>query len=74
MCTDITFKNPARSCGKTQAQFQGMEVGNSSFKAFIDLFTNNTYIMAILSDPRITTPLLKVNIQAGRQGFEAFIP
>jgi Ras-related GTP-binding protein A/B len=51
-----------------------MEVGNSSFKAFIDLFTSNTYIMAILSDPRIHTATLQVNIKAGRQGFEAFIP
>lgn len=64
---------PPPSCGKTQAQFQGMEVGNSSFKAFIDLFTSNTYIMAILSDPRIHTAALQVNIKAGRQQFEAFI-
>lgn len=51
-----------------------MEVGNASFKAFIDLFTNNTYIMAILSDPRIHTATLQVNIKAGQQQFEAFIP
>lgn len=39
------------SCSKTQAQFQGMEVRNSNFTAFIDFFTTNTYIMVIMSDP-----------------------
>ena len=41
------------SCTKLQAQFQCMEVRNSSFAAFIDMFTANTYIMVIISDPSI---------------------
>jgi Ras-related GTP-binding protein A/B len=41
------------SCSKTQAQFQGMEVRNSNFTAFIDFFTANTYIMIIMSDDSI---------------------
>ncbi|RLN97418.1 hypothetical protein BBJ28_00018005 [Nothophytophthora sp. Chile5] len=41
------------SCSKTQAQFQGMEVRNSNFTAFIDFFTTNTYIMVIMSDDSI---------------------
>lgn len=43
------------SCSKTQAQFQGMEVRNSNFTAFIDFFTTNTYIMVITSDQSIRT-------------------
>lgn len=43
------------SCSKTQAQFQGMEVRNSNFTAFIDFFTANTYIMVIMSDQQIRT-------------------
>lgn len=43
------------SCSKTQAQFQGMEVRNSNFTAFIDFFTTNTYIMVIMSDQNIRT-------------------
>lgn len=43
------------SCSKTQAQFQGMEVRNSNFTAFIDFFTTNTYIMVIVSDQSIRT-------------------
>lgn len=38
---------------KLQAQFQSMEVRNSCFAAFIDIFTPNTYVMVIMSDPAI---------------------
>ena len=38
---------------KLQAQFQSMEVRNSCFAAFIDIFTPNTYVMVILSDSSI---------------------
>ena len=41
------------SCSKLQAQFHSMEVRNSYFAAFIDIFTPNTYIMVIMSDPDI---------------------
>ena len=30
-----------------------MEVRNSQFSAFIDVFTPNTYVMVIMSDPTI---------------------
>ena len=70
----MDFNIPRYSCGKTQAQFQGMEVGNSSFTAYIDMFTTNTYIMVILSDPRIHTATTQINVKAARTLFEAFIP
>ena len=38
---------------KLQAHFQSMEVRNSQFAAFIDVFTPNTYVMVIMSDPTI---------------------
>lgn len=38
---------------KLAAQFQSMEVRNSNFAAFIDMFTSNTYVMVIMSDPGI---------------------
>ena len=41
------------SCSKLAASFQSMEVRNSSFAAFIDVFTSNTYVMVIMSDPSI---------------------
>ena len=37
-------------CSKLQSQFQSMEVRNSSFAAYIDVFTSNTYAMVVMSD------------------------
>jgi hypothetical protein len=41
------------SCSKLAASFQSMEVRNATFAAFIDIFTSNTYVMVIMSDPTI---------------------
>jgi Ras-related GTP-binding protein A/B len=50
------------SCSKTQAQFQGMEVRNSNFTAYIDYFTANTYIMVIMSDQQIRKSSLSLTV------------
>lgn len=62
------------SCGKAQSQFQGMQVRNSRFSAFIDAFTANTYIMVIVSNPQVHTAATLLNIQNARNHFEKFIP
>jgi Ras-related GTP-binding protein A/B len=62
------------SCGKAQSQFQGMQVQNSRFSAFIDAFTANTYIMVIVSNPNVHTEATLLNIQNARSHFERFIP
>jgi Ras-related GTP-binding protein A/B len=62
------------SCGKAQSQFQGMQVRNSRFSAFIDAFTANTYIMVIVSNPNVHTAATVLNIQNARTHFERFIP
>lgn len=62
------------SCGKAQSQFQGMEVRNSRFTAYIDAFTANTYIMVIVSNPAVHTAATVLNIQNARDHFEKFIP
>ena len=46
------------SCSKLAASFQSMEIRNYSFSAFIDIFTPNTYVMVIVSDPSIRKYLL----------------
>lgn len=53
-----------------------MEVRNSQFTAFIDLFTGNTYIMVIMAGEgsKIPTTLTQLNISAARKHFENFIP
>jgi Ras-related GTP-binding protein A/B len=64
------------SCAKSLSQFQGMEVRNSQFTSFIDLFTGNTYIMVIMAGngSKIPTALTQLNIAAARKHFEKFIP
>jgi Ras-related GTP-binding protein A/B len=62
------------SCGKAQSQFQGMEVRNSRFAAYIDAFTANTYIMVIVSNPSVHSAATLLNIQNARDHFEKFIP
>ena len=72
------------SCGKAQSQFQGMDVRNSKFTAFIDAFTANTYIMVIVSNTGPNScqdwgrgtqkAATLMNIQKARSHFEQFIP
>eukprot|EP01134_Creolimax_fragrantissima_P000358 CFRG0358T1 len=58
------------SCTKSHSQFQSVEVRNSSFAAFIDVFTSNTYVMVIMSDPTIPSAATLVNIHNARTHFE----
>lgn len=58
------------SCSKFAASFQSMEVRNSSFAAFIDVFTSNTYVMVIMSDPSIPSATTLINIKNARKHFE----
>jgi Ras-related GTP-binding protein A/B len=41
------------SCSKVGATFQSLEVRNGTFASFIDVFTPNTYVMVVISDPAI---------------------
>jgi Ras-related GTP-binding protein A/B len=61
------------SCEKAQSQFQGMEVSNSRFSAYIDAFTANTYIM-VVSKPTVSSAATLMNIKHARSHFERFIP
>jgi len=58
------------SCSKLHAQLQSMEVRNTSFAAFIDVFTSNTYAMVIMSDTSIPSAATLVNIKNARKHFE----
>lgn len=61
------------TCGKTTARFRSMEVKNSSFTAFVDVFTSNTYIMVIMSNPRIQSAAVQQNLHFARSFFEKII-
>lgn len=58
------------SCSKLHAQFQSMEVRNSSFAAYIDAFTSNTYVMVVMSDTDIPPATTMINIRNARKYFE----
>lgn len=58
------------SCSKVAAQFHSMEVHNSYFGAYIDVFTQNTYIMVIVSSPKIPSAALRININNARKYFD----
>jgi Ras-related GTP-binding protein A/B len=53
-----------------------MEVRNSLFSSYIDLFTGNTYIMVISAGENAASPtsLVQLNISAARKHFEKFFP
>ncbi|KAK2189264.1 hypothetical protein NP493_111g00035 [Ridgeia piscesae] len=46
-----------------------MEVHNSCFAAFVDIFTPNTYVMVIMSDPTIPSAATLINIRNARKHF-----
>ena len=46
----LSFNVMFPGVSKLQAHFQSMEVRNSHFAAFIDVFTSNTYVMVVTSD------------------------
>lgn len=58
------------SCSKLAAQFQSMEVKNSAFASYIDMFTSNTYVMVCMSDPKIPSEITLINIRNARKHFE----
>jgi len=61
------------SCSKAQAQFRSMEVKNKNFTAFVDIFTANTYIMIITTNPKIQSAAVNLNIHVARPHFEKFV-
>lgn len=61
------------SCGNAHAQLVSMEVKNSNFTSFIDAFTATTYIMVVMSDPKIHSASTIMNVNAARAHFEKLI-
>lgn len=60
-------KLPAKSA---QCEFQAVELRTSTFSAYIDSLTSNTYIMILVTDPIIRLASVKLNVQLARDHFE----
>ncbi|XP_003742386.1 ras-related GTP-binding protein A [Galendromus occidentalis] len=58
------------SCSKLASQFHSMEVRNSSFAAFIEMFTQNTYVMVIMSDTSTPSESVLLNIRNAKKHFD----
>lgn len=58
------------SCSRMGSQFETIQIRNSTFAAFIDSFTNNTYIMLVLSDGNVSSAAVMMNIRNARKHFE----
>jgi len=58
------------SCCKFATSFQAVEIKNANYTIIIDLFTPNTYIMVVISDPKITPALTNYNIKYAQKHFE----
>lgn len=61
------------ACKNTRKQFKSMVVRNSSFSAFIEMFTSNTAILVIVSDKRVQPAATKLNIRVARKHFERLL-
>ena len=57
------------SCIKTNYKFDSMIVKNEKFSAYVEGFTNSTYIMVVTSDESIQYEAISMNIKASRGCF-----
>lgn len=61
------------SCNKTDGGELHSIVLRGDFTCFISGFTQNTFIMATISDPTITSAAVELNLAAARQHFEGLM-
>ncbi|CAI2339083.1 unnamed protein product [Caenorhabditis sp. 36 PRJEB53466] len=59
------------SCTKMGSKLDSIQVRNSQFSAFIDSFTQNTYVMIVVPDGNASGPMITMNIKNARKVFEA---
>eukprot|EP01029_Cantina_marsupialis_P006714 TRINITY_DN17408_c0_g2_i1.p1 TRINITY_DN17408_c0_g2~~TRINITY_DN17408_c0_g2_i1.p1 ORF type:complete len:303 (+),score=73.84 TRINITY_DN17408_c0_g2_i1:111-1019(+) len=60
-------------CSKNRSELTKMTVSNEHYRAFIDKFTSNTFVMVITTNKRIQPALVDLNIQSTRKHFEKLI-
>mmetsp|Transcript_17253 Transcript_17253/g.15145 ORF Transcript_17253/g.15145 Transcript_17253/m.15145 type:complete len:184 (+) Transcript_17253:281-832(+) len=58
------------SCSKMGTNIRSMLVRNSKFTSFIDEFTENTYIMVVISDPKIQPTAIELSLDGAKRYFE----
>ena len=58
------------SCMSSNALFKSLVIETKNYSAYMDEFTNATYILVILSNKKVSLELLKLNTALCRQSFE----
>ena len=58
------------SCMSSNSSFKSMVIETKNYSAYMDEFTNATYILVILSNKKVSLELLKLNAALCRQSFE----
>lgn len=58
------------SCNRVGSEISMMSIQNSTFKAVIDEFTKNTFILLVSLNPNIKCPALHFNIECARNFFK----
>lgn len=58
------------SCNTMKVSFRSIQVHNTYYSAYMDIFTPTTYIMVICSEPKLTTSGIQINISAARKIFD----
>eukprot|EP01017_Pseudomicrothorax_dubius_P009333 TRINITY_DN1314_c0_g1_i6.p1 TRINITY_DN1314_c0_g1~~TRINITY_DN1314_c0_g1_i6.p1 ORF type:complete len:306 (-),score=68.12 TRINITY_DN1314_c0_g1_i6:227-1144(-) len=58
------------SCGKLGTDIEQMTVKNSKFTVIIKGFTDNTYIMMVVSDPKVEKSAIELNIDSATSYFK----
>ena len=58
------------SCMSSNSSFKSMVIETKNYSAYMDEFTNATYILVILSNKKVSLELLKLNTALCRQSFE----
>ena len=60
-------------CNKARYLFQSMTVSNNKFTAFIGPFTKTTYVLAVISNPKIEIDAVIINLNASKTKFEKLL-
>lgn len=61
------------ACKKSRKNFHSMVVRNSSFSAFVEMFTSNTAILVVVSDKNVKPAATTLNIRLARKHFERLL-
>eukprot|EP01084_Bolivina_argentea_P181389 313283_1 len=60
-------------CNKAKYLFQSMTVSNNKFTAFIGPFTKTTYVLAVISDPKIEIDAVIMNLNSSKHKFNQLL-